>query len=920
MLSKKKLKLLRWLAVIVVLAVILGCASVASAIGRSKQERMMADIDTYQYQAPAAPAGNSADPAGFTSANPLAGTDYVKAAESENLILYYMNKTEDDPRLGGLSGGGFTEVGTVSTTAYRENVKIVDKRTGYTWSAVVDDKNLLESGLTDIYYRSMQSMVQFKYIDLIRKSTSNDEREAYTYSEYHTLTTEPVTNGIRFNYDFVNLGIRFSMDFLLEGDAFRCVIPNDLIFENEEGLDIYEETRAKINENIDWIRQVITDIENRAKKTGDLDETTLKAITTASNNISRALISVRDQTGTGTLDIRNVQDVKSNITMMQFVAMDLVEDLSVFDEMVVKADYIGEAALTMSNIRSTGMTTVQVMPYFGAQGSKTDGYVFYPDDTGAISYFNRLHSTMSGEYSQDIYDEHSPSWRVNSNAITLQAGQTGYNPNYVNAAKMPVFGIKAGNNAFLGIVAQGEYDANITFAPVRTSIMDISNVYTSYYMRQSTRYLNSGGGQTAAYDNLRTKQDWEVRYHFLANEEADYSGMAMSYRDYLLATGQMKESPIMSWEQPPIGLEYLIGSLSNRSSFFKEYVTMTRFSDIQDDLEELSQNGINHVLINCYQWEEQSGKKSPAPLEINKSVGGVNGLKALADYTKDKNIVLSLETGDQWVTLADVDSATTTVGTMKSMSLIPFETYGWYVLNPLYYFNKMANVQHGDMATFKNFGINSLTTQQTALVYDYNEYAPMYRERAAGLYAKVGQVAQQELGYASGYSADAYMFKGLDWNQYVSPENSGYSFTDEDIPFYQMVMHGSIAYTTSGNNYNYNETFENLRYIECGYLPYYSLTEEPPFDLINAGYTNFSSKQNSEWMERIVAMGKEYQENLYDVWNGIMKEHTRLSDTLTKVHYVTRQGKDVYVYVNYAETEATVDGVTVPAESYQVVR
>ena len=51
-----------------------------------------------------------------------------------------------------------------------------------------------------------------------------------------------------------------------------------------------------------------------------------------------------------------------------------------------------------------------------------------------------------------------------------------------------------------------------------------------------------------------------------------------------------------------------------------------------------------------------------------------------------------------------------------------------------------------------------------------------------------------------------------------------------------------------------------------------------------------------------------------------MKKHARLSDTLSKVQYVTREGKDVFVYVNYAASDVTVDGVTVPAESYKVVR
>lgn len=922
MLSKKKLRLVRWLSVIVVLAVVLACVTTVSAIGRHNQERLMTPVDTYQYPGTAAPSGNTADSSQFSEQDPLNGTGYIKAAESENLILYYINEIIDDPLLVSGESVGFIGATDNSTTAYRENIKIYDKRSGYTWSAVVEDQALLTSGLTDSYYRDMQSLARFRYIDLVKRSTSNDEMTAYTYSEPHDLTVETITNGVRFNYDFTNLGLGFAIDFLLEGDAFRCLLPNDRINENEEGLDAFEKTKATINEYINRISQIIGDIESKAKSSTEVDEIDLTLITTASNEISRLLITLRDQTGTGTLEMSNAERVLSQIDMLEMVVSDydLGLDENIFAEMVEMAEYVSDAAIQMVTQRSTGITKFTMFPYFGAQNSSSDGYAFYPDEGGAISYFNRLHPTMSGEFTQDVFDEHSPAWRVNTAAITLQEGQTGYNANYVDPAMLPVFGIKTGNSAYLAIVAQGEYDAAINFAPVRTSIVDISNAYVTYTMRQSTRYLTEGGGQVLAYDNIRTKQDWEVRYNFLANDDADYSGMAMVYRDFLIETDQLHQSSVMDWDAPPVGLEYLMGALSSRSSFVKEYITMTRFSDIQDDLEELSSNGINNVLVSMYGWKEASWKTSPAPTVINGSVGGVKGLQHLSEYAKNKNVLLSLEQEGQWVQLSAINSAIASVGTMRGKSLIPFETYGWYILNPLYYYNWQMDPKAGEIVKYKNFGVNCLTTNQSALIYDYNQYGTVNRAKAAGLTRKVGETSQKELGYAAGYAVDSYMLGAIDWNMYLYPENSGYSFTDEDVPFYQMVMHGSIAYTSSGNNYNYNDTFENLRYIEYGYLPFYSLTEETPFELLSSGYTDFKSSVSSEWMERIIAMCKDYQENLYDVWNGVMKEHTRLSETLSKVHYLTREGKDVYVYVNYAQAEASADGVTIPAESYKVVR
>ena len=734
------------------------------------------------------------------------------------------------------------------------------------------------------------------------------------------LTPEAIPNGVRFNFDFTNLGFKFAADFILEGNDFRCLLRNELIEENEEGLDEYEKTKAQMNEYIDKIREYISQIEDKANSLGD-DPITQQWVRNAANDINRLLITLRDQTSTGELKAFDVASLNDNLEMLEFGAGELMNNQEMFDDMKRMGGFFTEVARTMTTMRSSGISKINVLPYFGAQRSGTDGYAFYPDDCGSICYFNRVHPTMSGEYEQDVYDVHSPSWRINTAAVSLQAGQTGYVANYSDPTHMPVFGIKAGNSAFLGIIAQGDCDANIHFAPAREAIVDISNVYTMFYFRQSTRYLTAGGGQTGqTYDRSRTKQDWEIRYRLLANEDANYSGMAMGYRDFLLETGQMKESPIMNWDQPPVGLEYLIGAVSNRSSLITEYIPMTRFSDIKDDIDTLSAAGIDNLLINLTGWEEQSWKKAPAPLVINGSVGGEGGMKDLAEYVKGRNVVLGLDGQGQWVRLSNINSAVANVGTMKSRSQIPFETYGWYVLNPLYYFNRTSDLNSGDIATYKRLGANCVTTMQEALVYDYNDVAVMHRAKAASLYAKVGQVAQETLGYASGVYAPAYMLKGIDWNQYVGTENSGYSFTDEDIPFYQMVMHGAVAYTTPGNNFNYNEVYENLKYIEFGYLPFYTRTEEQPFDLLNAGYTDFTSKASEEWIDRIIEMGKAYQTDLYDVWNGVMKEHTRLTDTLAKVHYVTRQNKDVYVYINYAETPATVDGITVAAESYQVVR
>ena len=71
----------------------------------------------------------------------------------------------------------------------------------------------------------------------------------------------------------------------------------------------------------------------------------------------------------------------------------------------------------------------------------------------------------------------------------------------------------------------------------------------------------------------------------------------------------------------------------------------------------------------------------------------------------------------------------------------------------------------------------------------------------------------------------------------------------------------------------------------------------------------------ADWEQTVADTALEFNARLGTVWNSAMTAHEKLADGLYRVTYEN----GCRVYVNYTETAAGADGLTVPAEEYLVV-
>ena len=280
--------------------------------------------------------------------------------------------------------------------------------------------------------------------------------------------------------------------------------------------------------------------------------------------------------------------------------------------------------------------TVEVLPYLGAAGNDVDGYLLYPDGSGAI--------TTYANASQRNSNVKSAMWYTYSNRFTSVDNLRTSDTYDRYTAALPIFGIKNDNNAILGAVTKGAENTGVVAYP-SGYVIDLNHIGFEVYIRNvfnvNLYSMSTGtdttvtGGTIQRVDKQITPVDREIRYFMLSGDDANYSGMAKVYRNYLLENNLLVASD-NSNNGLELGLELLMGATKD-GMVFDEYIPMTTFEQATSILDDLKSEGITNVETVISNWNTNNvdanlwGPKS--------ALGGTSGLKALNNYVDDNSSV-----------------------------------------------------------------------------------------------------------------------------------------------------------------------------------------------------------------------------------------------------------------------------------------
>ena len=271
---------------------------------------------------------------------------------------------------------------------------------------------------------------------------------------------------------------------------------------------------------------------------------------------------------------------------------------------------------------------IYVYPFLGhTHLGDRSGYMLLPDGNGALVYINDKHGRFSSNYSQYVYgrnigiDEHS----------TLSLFMNRYQT--VNEAEnimAPVFGMVHTDSGMglIGIIESGDYSAKIEAYP-NGAYTNYNWICSKFILRQIyTQPTGKREGHIITRQEKRNEFDIRVRYCFVSGEDANYTGLALKYRDYLIKNTSL----VQKADDFKIRLDFL-GIDKENWLIFKRNVTMTTVDNIREIYSELEEEGVTDILSVYKGWQKNG--INALPIEKYKADRDIGGTAKLTELIKE---------------------------------------------------------------------------------------------------------------------------------------------------------------------------------------------------------------------------------------------------------------------------------------------
>lgn len=560
--------------------------------------------------------------------------------------------------------------------------------------------------------------------------------------------------------------------------------------------------------------------------------------------------------------------------------------------------------------------SLSILPYFGAAGTDTEGYLLVPEGGGALIRFNNQ------KLSQNSYYANVYGWDMaQDRSAIVHETSTNFN----------VFGIADTQDSVLCILEKGAPYASVQadISGKLNSYNYVNAIYTILHREQydvADRYT----GAMYVYEENIPQESLIQRYRFV--NSGSYVDMAGSYRDYLLEQydGYLT---LNEDKEAPVALE-ILGAADKTKQVLGVPVSkplkLTTYKEAVQIIEELKENGLKNLSVKLSGWMNGGVRqKILNRVRLIPDLGSTKDFEALAGYAGANDVKLYLNgitnyaynSGvlDGFFTFADAAEFVS----RENAELYPYSTvtYGKDLSRDSYYLlkanvidemitelEKAASRYRTGMAfedigkdLSSDFGEKNTTRRQAAMEAQKNRLQKLYDN---GAYLMINGGNDYAVPYVS-------MITNMDLN------GTEYSIIDRAVPFYQIAVHGYVNYTGESLNLAQNWEEELLKSAEYGAGLSFTVMKESAFALQNTLYSKYFGADYASWHDRIVEIYTRYNGELGNIFHQKITDHKLITETLSCTTY--EDGTKVYVNYGYSDVTAQ-DGTIVPARDYKAVR
>lgn len=588
----------------------------------------------------------------------------------------------------------------------------------------------------------------------------------------------------------------------------------------------------------------------------------------------------------------------------------------------------------------SSLMAIDITPFLGASGGtinvldpetlswesvenyRVPGYVFVPDGSGALIRFADNTATFN-PYVGDVYGK--------DYSTETYYYSTYYDAVPVNDPVMPVFGIAQGDDQ-LGFVAWADSGAEymeIIVNPDETK----STTYTWAYPRFEYNvtyyqlYDELGNGFFTQLDEIYD-YDVSMTYSFLfgdgsgTTQAANYVGMARTYREHLLSTGELTLLQ-QAQEEIPIRLDFIMAD-SESGIIGTNQVVVTTADDVRQILTEISQSGITNISSGLIGWQRKGETLSkPGAMRFSAEIGTKHAFASMISDMEELGIEVSFSRDFATINSSSTGYYNTAVKCASNWYVtiykdwilpdnLPTTTFSYATpARSVQWLRKIANGV-GDFST--GLTVSGMTNVLTA---NYNrsgvqttltEAIALYREALADISEELTLNLE---------NPNKYLWKYTDRYLQMPVGNSQYIYETDAVPFLQIVLNGTMEMYAPYANFSFYTQESILRMIDYNVCPSFILSAEPAWNLADSYSASLYSTEYSLYREKIT--------DIYDQINAVLSRvqgYEWVQRSVPEVGVVINgyclDGQMRYVIINYTDHAVGYLGTTVAAQSAAV--
>ncbi len=493
-------------------------------------------------------------------------------------------------------------------------------------------------------------------------------------------------------------------------------------------------------------------------------------------------------------------------------------------ELVVEAD--------PTQIQSTPKLKISEITFlrnFGAQKPGEHGHVLVPDGSGAIIDADAPKATIWSEYKRSVYGQDYGVLRTDR-------------VDYSEKVSLPVFGGYNPNGGFIGIAendaAQMAIQAGLADSPVNYSYVCPTFTLLTYAL---VALESSPANALNLYPRKAVTDPIALRYLFYDAPDAGYSDLAVLYREYLLRMGALDgvndRKGLAVYANAVGAIDEIESILGYPATVVKPLTTFNQVRDLGKQLKENAPTG--DVVIGYSGWQRgglQSGYiRKP---ETEPKLGNNQALSQLAADLRETGVALLPVAEQQYCYQAKWDQGfnamshairfiTRDTGYKPSHSIANYymdaEGPRAYILRPdLVANNAAAFAQSYASLEIGGLGIGTLSSE---LYSDFSAKKTLSMNDTAELLSQAAAAYKEKGLLLSGYGANAYMLRHLDYAVGLPVTASNHPILTASVPFLQIVLSGSVSYTMPELNQATDPATYLLKAIETGsgiYFDYFA--------------------------------------------------------------------------------------------------